>query len=173
MPAPVAALALLVATATASALPPPRVEQDGVRINVSMRAHVCTYEITNVDAPPITHFEIDAKNTYNHLGPEGWALEVEGDYHLVCRTDAARWAIHPGQTGEFSVRVASASASMGTASALVAFDGSADPVRFESVWAPIRHPRSFLVMTGIVISAIAILHGLFIARSQRRAAARA
>ena len=51
---------LTVLLLAAGSFVPAQVEQDGIRVRVSVKSHVYTWEVTNVAAPPITSFEIAA-----------------------------------------------------------------------------------------------------------------
>ena len=62
--------------ASAMSLTPAAVEKDGVRIEVSIDAHIYTWTVTNLDAPPIMSFEFEYAHTYNPHAPMGWKLEM-------------------------------------------------------------------------------------------------
>jgi len=154
-----AAVALLIGVFVST---PPVVEQDGVRVEVLVRAQEYAFKVTNVDAPPIVRFEIDNYHTYNHLGPRGWTVELE-ENRLVCTADTPRRAIERGRSQAFTARVGSNSAALGVVDALVGFGPDHAPVGLE-VWGPVRHPRSFIATIALTLAGIAVLHGLLVGR---------
>ena len=69
----------LAAVVAALAFVPADVEREGVRVEVSVRAHVYTWTVTNLSAPPITTFEVAYHNCYSERAPEGWEVVLDAD----------------------------------------------------------------------------------------------
>ena len=130
--------ALLAASLNAA---PAVIEKDGVRIEASVRAHIYTWTVTNIDAPPIVSFECGPKNTYNPHGPEGWEIE-ESNSRYYAWTDSTHKAIRPERFGAFDARVSSSGAVLGTVSATIGFGPDHEPLVFEEIWGPVAKPRA-------------------------------
>jgi hypothetical protein len=158
--------AAVLATALATTGPATDVvEQHGVRVEVHLRAQDYRFDVTNVDAPPLTQFEVHAYHTYNHIGPEGWTVELGDDWTLRCVAEEPRYAIGPGSTKRFSLRVGSSTATLGRHDAIVR--GGSGPAEFSAslpVWSPVRHPRSYIATIAFTLIGIALVHGILVWR---------
>ena len=164
----------LAALVAALASVPADVEREGVRVEVSVRAHVYTWTVTNVSAPPITTFEVAHHNCYSERAPEGWEVVLERD-RMRAWTDDPRRAIRPGRSGRFSAQVSSGGAVLGAVPLTIGFgpppgtDQSPDPgtIRFDEVWGPVRMPTSAFVTIAVTIMGVAVLHALLLGRRSR------
>jgi len=153
---------LCVVTALAGA----KVEQNGVRVDVSIESQIYRWEVTNVDAPLITRFEIQAHNIYNELAPEGWESELRpGAFHAWTRQD--HHAIRRGRSMTFQCRVTSSGASLGLVPLTIGFHDGND-VNFDAVWGPVPKPRSLIVVIPALIVVLALLHTAWLVRRHRR-----
>jgi len=148
-------------------LTPAVVEKDGVRIEVSIQAHIYTWTVTNLDAPPIMSFQSELSQTYNTHAPDGWELEdVEG--RVRAWTDDPRQAIHRGESESFDSRVTSSGAMLGTVPATVGFGPDRDPIVFEKVWGPVAKTPRIGALVAVVIAVIALAHAMLLARRARK-----
>ncbi len=160
----------LAALVAALASVPADVEREGVRVEVSVRAHVYTWTVTNVSAPPITTFEVAHHNCYSERAPEGWEVVLERD-RMRAWTNDPRRAIRPGRSGRFSAQVSSGGAVLGAVPLTIGF--GPDPgndlatIRFEEVWGPVRMPTSAFVTVAVTIMGVAVLHALLLGRKSR------
>ncbi len=158
---------LIVATLT-----PPALEKEGVRISVSVRSHIYTWEVANLDAPPITLFEVRAYRCYSQLAPDGWSVEVDGPLFLA-RAESQRHAILPGQSKVFTARTQSAGAELGRVPASVAVtsgdrEASTDRIiSFPEVWGPVPRRRSMVARVALLVVFIAVIHTVLVARRGR------
>jgi hypothetical protein len=141
----------------ALASPPSTVEQDGIRVDVGVQAHVYTWTVTNLDHPPITRFEVGHHNCYSQRGPEGWTVELE-KHRVVAWTDDPAHAIRRGQSGAFFAQVSSHGAVLGSVPLTVGFEGSDEEVRLAEVWGPVPFPRHIFFVVSITIVVIAVFH---------------
>jgi hypothetical protein len=156
--------ALLAATLN---LTPAVVEKDGVRVEVSIQAHIYTWTVTNLDAPPIMSFQFEHAHTYNPHAPNDWELEdVEG--RIRAWTDNPRRAIHRGESETFDLRVTSSGAMLGTVPAAVGFGPDRDPIVFEEVWGPVEKTPAIGALVAVVVAIIALAHVMLLARRARR-----
>ena len=153
--------------ASAMSLTPATVEQDGVRIEVSIDAHIYTWTVTNLDAPPIMSFEFEYVHIYNPHAPMGWNLEDEGG-RIRAWTEAERWAIDRGESASFDVRVTSTGAMLGTVPAIVGFGSDHPAVEFEKVWGPVRKSPGIIALVAALVAGIGLMHALLLARRERR-----
>ncbi len=151
-----------------AAQPPAEVELAGVRVSVSVHAHVYEWTITNVSAEPIMSFEVEQSNCYNHLGPDGWTTVKEGRLIRSWTTERAL-AIRPGQSGSVTAQVSSRGAVLGTVYAKVGFGDQVAPVILE-IWGPVRMPYASLLTVPGTIVVIALFHALVFARRKRQPA---
>ncbi len=160
----------LAALVTALASVPADVEREGVRVEVSVRAHVYTWTVTNLSAPPITTFEVAHHNCYSERAPEGWEVVLEPD-RIRAWTDDPRLAIRPGRSASFTAQVSSGGAVLGAVPLTIGFGPAprTDPgtIRFEEVWGPVRMPTSAFVTVAVTIMGVAVLHALLLGRKSR------
>ncbi len=156
----------------AATLTPPALEKEGVRISVSVRSHIYAWEVANLDAPPITGFEVRAYQCYNQLAPDGWSVEVDGPLFLA-RAESQRHAILPGQSKVFTARTQSAGAELGRVPASVAVtsgdrEASTDRIiSFPEVWGPVPRRRSMVALVALLVVFIAALHTVLVTRRGR------
>jgi len=146
---------------------PAVVEKDGVRIEVSIQAHIYTWTVTNLDAPPIMSFQFEHSQTYNPHAPEGWALE-DAEGRVRAWTDDPRRAIHRQESKSFDSRVTSSGAMLGTVPATVGFGPDQDPMVFEKVWGPVAKTPRIGALVAVVIAIIALAHAMLMARRARK-----
>jgi len=152
---------------SALSLTPATVEKDGVRVEVSIEAHVYTWTVTNLDAPPITSFDFECARIYNPHAPMGWKLQ-EAEGRLRAWTEAERWAIERGDSASFDARVTSTGAMLGTVPVIVGFGPDQPEVVFEKVWGPVPKSPAVIALVAALVTAIGLLHALLLARRERR-----
>jgi hypothetical protein len=132
------------------------VEAQGVRVRSSVSSNVYTWEVTNLGDSLIVRFEIPCHHAYNFKGPEGWEVS-EDPSGFRAWTEDAILAIRPRRSGEFSARVTSLGAVLGSADARVELV-SGDALRLEGLWSPVPEPRSTIWLIVGVILFLALLH---------------
>ena len=142
------------------------IDKEGVRIQVDVRANVYTYKVTNLIAPPIVHFEVQQCNSYLFQAPEGWEFDKDTQV-FSARTVDENSAIHPGETGQFSLRVGRKGAILGLVQAKLEFDSVAE-IATMKVWGPIREPRGVVFLVVGVTIAIILVHTLLLRYRDRR-----
>jgi len=141
-------------------------ETDHVRIRVTIKSNIYTYEVTNLSESPIVHFEVKRYAAYNFIVPEGWQEESSSDIFRAS-TSNSQTAILSNETAEFSLRVSSAGAVLGTTPAKVQFQ-SGKTSTVPGVWAPVAEPRSYGALVAGLITAIVLLHTAFLVYRNRR-----
>jgi hypothetical protein len=161
----------LVILIAAAALGPARVEKDGVRIRVDVRAHVYTYTVVNLDASPITRFEIEQHNAYDFQAPDGWEFEAEQGIFRAWATGEEA-AIRYRQPRRFTMRVSSKGAVLGPVEARMSRE-SGDSVVIADLWGISPEPRATILLVSFVVTAVILIHAWLLARRDRRAAVRA
>jgi len=143
-------------------------EQDGVRIRADVQSSIYTWQVTNVSAPPITHFEIGQHHGYYFVGPKGWQVDADGRTFRAWTGDRLR-ALYPGGTGTFSLRMSSGGAVLGPVQAEVGF-GSTEPVVFDGVWGTAAEPSRVVSLVAFVLLAVTVGHTMLLARRDRAGA---
>lgn len=151
----------------ALALPPGQFEAGGVRIDVTLKSHLYTWTVTNVDAPPIVSFEIHQYGTTEEVAPEGWNLVVDGPHYLAW-TDDPRIAIAPGGSKTFHTKVKSTGAALGLVPAGVGFAEGHPAVSFAAVWGPVPKRLSMVAIVTLTVAGLAAGHTLILERWVRR-----
>lgn len=141
-------------------------KRDGVRIEVTVRSSVYTWNLTNRSAAPITEFEVGQHAGYDFRVPEGWSFETTRDRFRAWTDDDAR-AIRRGNTATFSQRVSSTGAVLGRVAAKVGL-AHGPPVEFASIWGPQPEPASTVLAVPAVVIVIVLGHALLLARRERR-----
>jgi hypothetical protein len=146
---------------------PAEVEREGVRIAVTISSHIYVWEVTNLGSDPITTFEIDNHNCYQHIVPDGWAYEADRRRYRAWAVSAEA-AIQPGRSKSFSARTSSGGNALGTVSAQVGLgpDGQRTVV-FDEVWGTVRKPRGLVALVGVVVSALVAFHAVMLSRRAR------
>lgn len=157
----------LVVLLSIMATTPAEVEQDGVRVEVSVVAHLYTWQVKNLNAPPIMSFEVQAHHTYNQTVPKGWRYTDEGG-RFRAWTDEETWAIRPKRSGSFGARVSSGGAVLGSVPASVGFAGGQPAVTFPGVWGPVARSRNTIVLVALTIVGLVLIHWALLARRSRK-----
>ena len=153
----------------ATSLTPAEVEKDGVRVRVSIQAHVYTWEVTNLGVPPITSFELEPYHCYDYQAPDGWTVEKSKERFRAWTVNADS-AIRPRQSKTFSARVSSQGAVLGNVPLSLGFEpDSAEPLTFEAVWGPVHKPRSMVALVAATLIVLAAVHALILWRRSPRA----
>lgn len=147
-------------------------ERDGVRVSVSVEANVYTWLVENVDAAPITMFEMPQRNCYNQRMPIGWASEYEDNYFRAW-TDESDAAIGPGEIGEFTTRVSSTGAVLGHVPLTLSSAGGAQSIVVDHLWGPVRKSRRLVVMVALLVAGIAVFHTILLKWLSKRQRAHA
>ena len=141
-------------------------QNDRVSLHVEVASSVYTYTVTNLSAEPVVRFEIAQHATYDLTAPRGWQTDGSSGRFRAWPVSAID-AIGPNQEGRFSMRVSSRGAVLGAVPATVRF-GSGETIEFAGVWAPIREPRSYLVLVVSVFAAVVVLHSALVIRKNSR-----
>ena len=158
----------LIAIAVAS-LTGHEIERDGVRIETTVSGTVYTWRITNLDAPPITGFVLEARSSFDHRAPERWVVESEGS-QVRAWTNDPRLAIEPGESGSIGLSVSSVGAVLGTTTVTLETVGEGETITVPGVWTPVAKPKSVIRLVAATMVGLALLHALLITiRRQRRA----
>ncbi|MHC4420910.1 MAG: hypothetical protein ACYS1E_09990 [Planctomycetota bacterium] len=147
---------------------PAEVEQEGVRIGVTISSHIYVWEVTNLGPEPITSFEIDNHNCYQHIVPDGWAFEADRRRYRAWATSAEA-AIQPNQSKSFSARTSSGGNALGAVPVRVGLgpDGQRTVV-FANVWGTVRKPRGLVALVAVLMSAVVAFHALMLSRRAQR-----
>jgi len=143
----------------------PPVEIDGVRIEVEVESFDYTWTVTNVSAAPITHFEMNSRNAYDHTVPEGWKLDSEYE-HFIAWTDDPALAIQPGSSAVFMARAGTNGPMLRMMPGTVGHVGSDAVTSFEA-WAPGPGSRSMVLLVAVTLSGLAVFHAFVLGRSKR------
>lgn len=146
---------------------PAEVEQGGVRVEVSVEAHLYTWQVENLHAPPIMSFEVQAHSTYNQIVPKGWNHSAEGG-RFRAWTDEESRAIRPKRSGTFVAQVSSGGAVLGSVPASVGFAGGQPAVTFPGVWGPVARSRSTIALVALTIVVLVLIHWALLARRSRK-----
>ena len=150
------------------------VEKDGVRVRVSIQAHDYTVQVTNLDVPPITRFEMGQWNAYNFEGPEQpekWDVDYDRHWFYSWTEDEGS-AIRQAETKSFSLRAGSKGAVLGLVPVKLGF-ASGESVVIPDCWGPVPEPSRTVLAVPIMVLAIVVGHTVLVARRQRKAAAAA
>ena len=159
---------LTVLLLAAGSFVPAQVEQDGIRVRVSVKSHVYTWEVTNVAAAPIMSFEIAVHKSYDYQAPPGWTAE-RNKQRFRAWTDDRDSAIRVNRSKSFSSRVSSQGAVLGQLPLTLGFDpDSTKVVTIGAVWGPVPKPVSLAVMVAALIVLIAGVHALVLWRRSHR-----
>ena len=141
------------------------VEKDGVRVRAHIRSSKYYWEVTNIDAEPITRFEISQHNCYDYQVPDGWESEAAANVFRAWATDPGR-AIRRGATERFSLRVSSTGAVLGLVAMRVGPDAG-EGIIIPEVWGPVPEPPSTVFLVAIVLVAIVLVHAWLLGRRER------
>jgi hypothetical protein len=141
-------------------------EKDGVSISVTVRSSIYTYKVTNHDSEPIVGFEIGQHAAYNFVAPDIWKVEST-DKIFRAWTDKTWASIDPNQTNEFSMRVSSKGAVLGTSPVKIQFQ-SGKVVLLDNVWTPVKEPRSYVYLVAGVVFVLVAGHSIFVVYRKRR-----
>ena len=157
----------LVVLLSVIATTPAEVEQGGVRVEVSVVAHLYTWQVRNLNAPPIMSFEVQAHNTYNQIVPKGWKYtDDEGRFRAW--TDEETHAIQPNRSESFVAQVSSGGAVLGLVPASVGFASGQPAVTFAGVWGPVARSRSTILLVALTIVGLVLIHWALLARRSRK-----
>lgn len=145
------------------------VEQDGVHVSVDIESSNYYYRVTNVEAEPITSFEVRHHGAYNPQAPDGWEHEMDGPSFRAWTTDAST-AIVRDATKLFSLRVSSKGAVLGLVEMSLG-SAAGNSIVIPQVWGPVPEPQSTVLLIGAVVLVIVLLHSWLLARWDRKRAA--
>jgi len=126
------------------------------RVCVKVRANIYTYQVTNLSTSPIVRFALKQHATYNFTAPKGWQTEIISGVFQAW-TDKWETGISPNESGEFSLRVSSSGAVLGSTTAKVTFQ-SGQTASIREVWAPAGEPKSYFWLVAGVMLSIMLLH---------------
>jgi hypothetical protein len=163
-------LGTIQAVVLAAAALPPVVEAPGVRIEVEVDNQIYTWTVTALGDEPISAFEVGVAATYIYTAPDGWeTAEIEEGTRFRAWTNDPYYAIRRGMSREFTARVSTGGAPLGTVTASVetGFGAAAKPLEIPAVWGPVPKRRSMIALVAVTLSAIAALHALLLERRQR------
>lgn len=155
----------LIILAAGSVWGPAEYEKDGVRLLVKVVSNVYHWEITNLNAAPITQFEVPQHNCYLFKVPDGWEKEIDGNVFRAW-TANDRHAIQTRQTKKFSFRVTSEGAVLGKVPAKITLN-SGQVVRLDDVWGPVRIPRRAVLVVAGGIVVIVLGHAWLLSRREQ------
>jgi len=141
------------------------VEKNGVRVRAHVQSSKYYWEVTNVDAEPITRLEISQHNCYDYQVPDGWESEAAAGVFRAWAADPGR-AIQRGATGEFSLRVSSTGAVLGLVAMSVAPDAG-EEIIIPEVWGPVPEPAGSVFLVAGVLVAIVLVHTWLLTRRER------
>ena len=127
-----------------------------VSINVDISSNIYTYEVTNLSTDKIVGFEVGYHAAYNFQVPTGWHEQTGGGIFKAW-TEEPDAGIAQNETAEFSDRVSSQGAVLGSSAVKVHFQ-SGKTVIVPDVWAPVHEPRSYIFLVATVIICIMCLH---------------
>ena len=131
-------------------------QAEQVSIDVDISSNIYTYEVTNLSTDKIVGFEVGYHAAYNFKVPAGWHEEIGGGIFKAW-TDEASAGIAQNKTAQFSDRVSSHGAVLGSSAVKVHFQ-SGKTVIVPDVWAPVHEPRSYIFLVATVIICIMCLH---------------
>jgi len=137
--------------------------QDAI-ITVNIASSIYTYKVTNLNTDRITSFEIGQHASYNFIAPEGWEKKMHENIIHAYATKPS-YAIEPNKTAEFSLRISSRGAVLGTAPAKLIFE-SGKTIIIPGVWAPVAEPKSYIVLVAGIIIAIILIHTFIVTRKR-------
>lgn len=139
---------------------------DQVNIRVNIQSSVYTYEVTNISSSDIVSFELDQYACYNFTAPDGWEIDLVSGVFKAWAGNA-QTAIGPKKTGKFSLRVSSSGAVLGRGLVKLKLQ-SGETVTVAGVWAPVREPRSYMVLVASMVLLVLIGHTCILSRRDRR-----
>ena len=134
-------------------------ENNGVSIRTEINSNIYTYIVTNQNSSPVTQFEIEPHACYNFTVPSGWDFEESSGYFKAWATSEFA-GIKGEKTGEFSMRVSSKGAALGSASAEITL-ASDESINFPAIWTPRPESKSHIVLVSAVLLAILLFHTFF------------
>jgi len=155
----------------ASTLTGADIERDGVRIEAAVKAQIFSWTVHNLDAQPITAFQVHAHNVYNPIIPDDWQWELDGDRFRTW-TEQTRSAVRPGREETFSLRVGSHGAVLGLVPLSLGFDDGST-LRFDQAWGPVAKPATAIILVPLTITCLALIHLFFLVRRERNKTPRA
>lgn len=141
-------------------------KNDKAAVVVDISSNIYTYTVSNNTTDPVVGFEIAEYASYNFKTPQGWESDTSGGI-FKCWTEDPFFAITPNKTGEFSFRVSSEGAVLGTATVRLKFH-SGDATSIPGVWAPAREPKSGVLLVAATMLVIIAAHILILTLRDRR-----
>ena len=141
-------------------------ENSQVNITVNVQSNIYTYKIKNLTADPVVGFEINEHVSYNFKAPQGWQIDTTSGLFRTWTTEPST-AIAKGQTAEFSLRVSSKGAVLGSTNAKIELL-SGKSIVIKDVWTPVPQPRSYFFLIAGVFLLILLLHIFVVARKHRK-----
>ena len=116
-------------------------QTEDINLKVTISSNVYTYEVTNLIDEKIVCFDIDQHASYNFFAPQNWQLDDSNASFGAC-TDNTYAGISRNKKAQFSCRVGSAGAVLGTAPLKLQYE-SGRTLIIPDVWAPAREPHSY------------------------------
>lgn len=164
-------LVILASLAAAPAeRPGPVVEQDGIRVEVTIESQVYRYRITNVDADPIDRIELTHWRCYNHAQPPGWEMDASFSEFDTWTDDSTRF-LRRGAAVEFSLRAGSGAGALDARPLTLGLAGGGEPLVL-MVRSSGERPQSQVWLVVGTLGFIGLAQARLAARGDRRAAAR-
>ncbi len=125
-------------------------------VSVDIHSSIYRYKVMNLDTDRIVGFEIAQHAAYNFIAPDGWEKETPPGI-FKAYTKEPRHGIEANKTAEFSLRVSSRGAILGSKPAKITFE-SGKTIIIPQVWAPVPEPKSYIILVAGMILAIIVMH---------------
>jgi len=135
-------------------------------VSVNISSSIYTYKVTNLDTDRIAGFEIEHHAAYNFKVPNGWEKETSLNSFKAYAAKPL-YTIESKKIAEFSLRVSSRGAILGKSPVKITFE-SGKTITIPAVWAPVREPKSYIVLVAGMILAIIVIHTLITTRKRRQ-----
>ncbi len=141
-------------------------QTEEVSIDVDISSNIYTYEVTNLSTDKIVGFEVGYHAAYNFKVPRGWHEKIGGGIFKAW-TDEASAGISQNETAQFSDRVSSQGAVLGSSAVQVHFQ-SGKTVIVPDVWVSTAEPKSYIALIAVLLLLVVLLHSAMIFRKNRR-----
>ena len=141
-------------------------QTEEVSIDVDINSNIYTYDVTNLSTDKIVGFEVGYHAAYNFKVPAGWHEQIGGGIFKAW-TDDTSAGIAQNETAQFSDRVSSQGAVLGSSAVKVHFQ-SGKTVIVPDVWVSIAEPKSYIALISVLLLSVVLLHSAMIFRKNRR-----
>ena len=141
-------------------------KNDKAAVVVDVSSNIYMYTVSNGTSDPVVGFEIAEYASYNFKTPERWEREISGGI-FKCWTEDPYFGITSNRTGEFSLRVSSKGAVLGTATVRLKHR-SGGATSIPGVWAPVREPKSGVFAVAATVLVIMAAHLVILTVRDRR-----